>query len=72
MFFSEINVFGGFFTNWIFVSIIVFTIGVQFVLIQFAGEFFYTVPLGLVEWGICVAGGIIMIPLGKFGYAEGT
>jgi magnesium-transporting ATPase (P-type) len=62
---SEINVFSGFFTNWIFVSIIIFTIGVQFVLVQFAGEFFYTVPLGLVEWGICIGGGVIMIPLGK-------
>ncbi|KAI3416130.1 Plasma membrane calcium-transporting ATPase 3 [Globodera pallida] len=55
---GERNVFRGLFTNPIFCVIWVFTIIVQFVVVQFGGRWFSTKPLTLVQWLCCVAFGV--------------
>uniref|UniRef100_A0A914I1I5 Calcium-transporting ATPase n=1 Tax=Globodera rostochiensis TaxID=31243 RepID=A0A914I1I5_GLORO len=54
---GEKNVFRGLFTNPIFCVIWVFTIIVQFAVVQYGGRWFSTKPLTCVQWLCCVAFG---------------
>lgn len=51
---KEQNVFSGLHTNWIFIAIVVITVIVQFLLVEFGGEVFRTEPLSPEYWGISV------------------
>uniref|UniRef100_A0A183BU83 Cation_ATPase_C domain-containing protein n=1 Tax=Globodera pallida TaxID=36090 RepID=A0A183BU83_GLOPA len=55
---GERNVFRGLFTNPIFCVIWVFTIIVQFAVVQYGGRWFSTKPLTLFQWLCCVAFGV--------------
>jgi len=58
------NVFEGIFTNPIFVSIIVITIVVQVLIVEFGGIAVKTVPLSWDEWLYCVLIGYMTLPFG--------
>lgn len=55
---SELNVFKGFFNNWIFLFIVFATIIVQILLVQFGGEPVRCAPLTLTQHLICIGIGI--------------
>ncbi|XP_039264361.1 plasma membrane calcium-transporting ATPase 2-like isoform X2 [Styela clava] len=55
---GERDVFSGMFTNPIFVAIIIGTIIVQFVIVQFGGPAFSCAPLSLAQWLWCIFIGI--------------
>jgi Ca2+ transporting ATPase len=55
---KEYNVFAGFFNNFLFIGIIIFTIGVQYVLVQYAGQPLRCSPLSLNEHIICCCIGL--------------
>ena len=61
---KEINIFKDFFSNSIFVGILIFTLVMQFLLIQFGGEFVSTTPLNLNEWLFCIGVGALGLPVG--------
>jgi len=61
---DELNMFSGITTNWIFMAIMIFTLAVQVVLIQFGGNFANTVPLNLYQWLFCVGVGFLTLPFG--------
>ena len=48
--FGELNVFQGLHKNYLFLAVIAVTIGVQYVIVTFGGEFSNTTPLGLKAW----------------------
>ena len=52
--FNEINVFEGLHKNYLFLSVLLITIAVQYVIITFGGDFSNTSPLGLREWFVTV------------------
>jgi len=60
----EHNVFGGLHTNWIFIAVLVFTVAVQILLVQFGGKVFKTEPLSLELWGYSVAIGAASLVVG--------
>ena len=58
---GELNVFSGLFENSVFMGILVFTIVVQWIFVEFGGDFTSTRPLSLDEWFTCIllgSGGI--------------
>ncbi|CAG9314516.1 unnamed protein product [Blepharisma stoltei] len=55
---DELNIFHGFFNNWIFLFIIIMTILVQILLVTVGGEPVRCSPLTLEQHGICIAIGI--------------
>ena len=57
----EYNVFSGFFTNLLFVGVIVGTVIVQCVLVQYGGVPVRTTPLTLTEHAICVGVGLLSL-----------
>eukprot|EP01114_Cavostelium_apophysatum_P015310 TRINITY_DN413_c0_g1_i3.p1 TRINITY_DN413_c0_g1~~TRINITY_DN413_c0_g1_i3.p1 ORF type:complete len:1090 (+),score=320.14 TRINITY_DN413_c0_g1_i3:237-3506(+) len=61
---NEINVFSGFFTNWVFLAVVGFTVTIQAILVQFGGAFVKTVPLDWKQWIFCVVVGFMAIPIG--------
>jgi Ca2+ transporting ATPase len=61
---DELNVFEGIFSSWIFMFIIFLTLGIQIILIQFAGVAFEVRALNGFQWGICIAFGAGMLPWG--------
>lgn len=61
---SELNVFKGIFTNYVFLAVLGFTVVMQFVLAQFAGAFAGTHPLSIQQWGVCIFIGFIELPYG--------
>jgi hypothetical protein len=61
---DEKNMFANLHTNWIFVGVIVFTIGIQAILVEFGGRAFQTHPLTGGQWAFCLVIGVISIPLG--------
>jgi len=61
---NSLNVFSGLFKNFIFVGIIIATIAIQVVIIEFGGSFIETTRLTLSQWGVCVLLGFLSIPLG--------
>jgi len=71
--FNEINcrklgkesvVFRDFFTNRICIFVMTFTIVVQFLLVQFGGQFTSTIPLSFYHWILCIAIGALSLPVG--------
>ncbi|KAL0239176.1 hypothetical protein PCE1_004867 [Barthelona sp. PCE] len=52
--YNELNFMAGFFTNWIFIGVLVFTVGMQILMVQFFGDFASTVPLKFDYWLKCV------------------
>ena len=61
----ELNVFKNIFANWWFSGIQVFIIFLQFILVQFLGDFARTVPLSFVQWCFCILFGALSLPTGK-------
>eukprot|EP00298_Acanthocystis_sp_HF-20_P015670 c21222_g1_i2.p1 GENE.c21222_g1_i2~~c21222_g1_i2.p1 ORF type:complete len:991 (+),score=396.11 c21222_g1_i2:28-3000(+) len=59
----KLNVFEGIFGNPLFCGVIVITIFLQILLVEFAGDAFGTTPLTAEEFLICVAFGGLAIPL---------
>ncbi|EFA81180.1 hypothetical protein PPL_06017 [Heterostelium album PN500] len=58
------NVFQGILQNWQFLTIMSITIVVQFILVEFGGEFIKTQKLSLLEWVACIGLGSIGLPIG--------
>jgi hypothetical protein len=61
----DYNVFAGFFNNALFIFIIIFTIVVQVVLVQYGGQPIRCVPLSLTEHIICCCIGLFSFIQGK-------
>lgn len=61
---SEINVFKGFFVNWMFVAIIFATFGIQLIFVEFGGEPLKCAPLELKYHLICIGLGIVGLVYG--------
>jgi hypothetical protein len=57
-------VFEGLTNNFIFVGVIVFTVVMQFIFVEFGGVFFSTKPLSFWQWVSCIGLGFSIIPLG--------
>jgi magnesium-transporting ATPase (P-type) len=55
---KEYNVFTGFFSNWLFIVIILGTIVVQYILVQYGGPPIRSAPLTLEQHAICIAIGL--------------
>jgi Ca2+ transporting ATPase len=51
----DYNVFKGFFNNWLFLFIIIVTIAVQVVIVEFGGQPMRAAPLTLTQHMICLA-----------------
>jgi len=62
--YDELNVFEGIFKNWIFHGIMIFTIGVQILIVEFGGDATKTTSLDLYQWLSCIAIGAVELPLG--------
>jgi len=61
---NELNSFKGVFTNVIFVGIIIVTVALQILIIEFGGSFMDTHPLSIAQWFACVLIGLLSVPLG--------
>lgn len=61
---DDLNVFRGFFDNFIFTGVIVGTIVVQVILVEFGGNFTSTAPLPWDKWLTCIGLGALSIPIG--------
>jgi len=61
---NGLNSFSGVFTNYIFVGIVVVTVGLQILIVEFGGGFMDTHPLTIYQWLVCVLMGSLSIPLG--------
>jgi Ca2+ transporting ATPase len=57
----EYNVFAGFFNNFLFVSVIILTIVVQIILVEYGGKPVRTCPLSYQEHIICLAIGMFSL-----------
>jgi len=60
--YGEWNVFEGIFNNWIFVTIVVGTLGIQALIVQFSGRAIYCAPLTGEQWLICILLGVGELP----------
>ena len=58
---SEFNVFADFFDNALFIFIMVVTVCVQIILVQYGGEAVKCTPLTLEQHGICICVGAVSI-----------
>lgn len=58
---DRLNVFKHTFNNWIFISVVTFTVVFQAILVQFLGKFAGTVPLNKEQWMITVGIGSISL-----------
>eukprot|EP01094_Clydonella_sp_ATCC50884_P012908 TRINITY_DN23200_c0_g1_i1.p1 TRINITY_DN23200_c0_g1~~TRINITY_DN23200_c0_g1_i1.p1 ORF type:complete len:993 (-),score=402.69 TRINITY_DN23200_c0_g1_i1:268-3246(-) len=61
---GELNIFEGIWTNYMFIAIIVITVVLQFLIVQFGGIIFKTTGLNAWQWAVTVAIGAISWPLG--------
>eukprot|EP01100_Stratorugosa_tubuloviscum_P004637 TRINITY_DN2167_c0_g1_i7.p1 TRINITY_DN2167_c0_g1~~TRINITY_DN2167_c0_g1_i7.p1 ORF type:complete len:1023 (+),score=555.41 TRINITY_DN2167_c0_g1_i7:262-3330(+) len=61
---NDLNIFAGFFTNWIFILVLIVTVVVQFLIVEFGGKWASTVPLNLQQWISCVVIGFVSMPFG--------
>jgi len=64
---NKLNVFEGLHKNWIFGSIVIFTIILQALIVQFGRAFIDTVPLDYDQWLICVGLAFSSLPVGFIG-----
>jgi len=58
------NIFSGFFTNHICVGVLIFTLLVQYLIVEFGGEFASTTPLSSGQWIACILIGSLGLPMG--------
>jgi len=58
------NVFEGLFSNVMFLAVLLFTVGSQYVIIEFGGEFVKTTHLTDDQWIKCIVLGSLSLPLG--------
>eukprot|EP01095_Lingulamoeba_sp_RSL-Kostka_P012906 TRINITY_DN5214_c2_g1_i1.p1 TRINITY_DN5214_c2_g1~~TRINITY_DN5214_c2_g1_i1.p1 ORF type:complete len:991 (-),score=438.81 TRINITY_DN5214_c2_g1_i1:99-3038(-) len=63
---GELNCLKGFFTNYMFISIILITIFLQVLIVEFGSIVFKTTGLGFQEWVISILVGLIGMPVGVF------
>lgn len=63
---KEYNVFSGFFNNFLFLSVIIATIAVQILLVEYGGKPVRTSPLSYEEHAICLAIGMFSLVQGIF------
>eukprot|EP01121_Diplochlamys_sp_Union-15-3_P014953 TRINITY_DN4845_c0_g1_i3.p1 TRINITY_DN4845_c0_g1~~TRINITY_DN4845_c0_g1_i3.p1 ORF type:complete len:1069 (-),score=250.89 TRINITY_DN4845_c0_g1_i3:1-3207(-) len=61
---NEINVFQNLHKNWIFNGVIIFSVVVQILIVQFGGAAMQTVALNWPQWGFCVLVGFVELPYG--------
>lgn len=59
---EELNVFSGFFNNWLFIAITLGTFAVQFCIVYFGGLFLRVAKLTLAENAFALAMGFFMLP----------
>jgi len=62
---GEWNVIEGFFDNSMFSVILVITGLLQFLIVQFGGEWTSTMPLNLQQWLFCIVVGSVSFPVGQ-------
>ncbi|KFK34968.1 hypothetical protein AALP_AA5G217200 [Arabis alpina] len=51
---EKINVFKGMFKSWVFVAVMIATVGFQVIIVEFLGAFASTVPLSWQHWLLCI------------------
>eukprot|EP00163_Fabomonas_tropica_P011978 TRINITY_DN2302_c0_g1_i7.p1 TRINITY_DN2302_c0_g1~~TRINITY_DN2302_c0_g1_i7.p1 ORF type:complete len:1113 (-),score=325.50 TRINITY_DN2302_c0_g1_i7:501-3839(-) len=61
---GEMNIFKGVLRNKFFVSIMVFTFGMQIFMVELGGSFVGTTHLNTGQWFFCLGTGILSIPIG--------
>jgi len=61
---DELNVFDNFFDNPIFLSVIGFTLSMQYLLVQFGGSFAGTEALSSDDWALCFGIASLSLPIG--------
>lgn len=61
---GEFNVFENLFRNYIFLGVMIFTMIVQYFMVQYGGEFAGCVPLSSEDWKTCISIGAFSIPVG--------
>ena len=61
---GESNVLEGFFANFIFSGVIIFTIGMQVLMVMVAGSFASTTPLSFGQYISCIGLGALSVPAG--------
>jgi magnesium-transporting ATPase (P-type) len=62
---DDMNVFKGLFENPIFIAIVVFTLGAQYAIVEFGGDFVKTAPLSVDQWIKCFALAACTLPVGN-------
>eukprot|EP00123_Amoebidium_parasiticum_P012647 comp21496_c0_seq1/m.29799 comp21496_c0_seq1/g.29799 ORF comp21496_c0_seq1/g.29799 comp21496_c0_seq1/m.29799 type:complete len:976 (-) comp21496_c0_seq1:248-3175(-) len=61
---GELNVFQGFFNSPLFLGVMLFTLVMQYVMVQFGGEWVGCTPLNLEQWLRCIFIGALGLPVG--------
>ncbi|CAD8141668.1 unnamed protein product [Paramecium pentaurelia] len=61
---TELNVFEGFFNNWLFLSVIIGTIVVQIIIVEFGGKAVKVTPLDFAHHFICILIGMCSLGIG--------
>ncbi|CAD8137228.1 unnamed protein product [Paramecium octaurelia] len=61
---TELNVFEGFFNNWLFISVITGTIVVQILIVEFGGKAVKVTPLDFAHHFICILIGMCSLAIG--------
>lgn len=61
---QELNVFEGFFRNKVFISVMIGTLIVQFLFVEFGGGFAGTTQLSSAQWLMCILVGFVSLPIG--------
>mmetsp|Transcript_17024 Transcript_17024/g.41157 ORF Transcript_17024/g.41157 Transcript_17024/m.41157 type:complete len:1059 (+) Transcript_17024:191-3367(+) len=62
--YNEKNMFSGVLTNHIFLGVLVATVIIQLITVQFGQVVFQTVPLDFDDWVLCILIGAVSLPLG--------
>jgi len=60
---GEFNILDGFFTNAMFLGVLLFTIVAQYLMVEFGGEFASTVSLSAEQWFVCTMIGFGSVPI---------
>ena len=63
---NELNIFKGISKSYIFMAVIAVTLILQFLIVTFGGRITHTTELSVVEWLVCIAIGLISIPVAFF------
>ncbi|XP_039146378.1 calcium-transporting ATPase 10, plasma membrane-type-like [Dioscorea cayenensis subsp. rotundata] len=60
---EKINVFHGMLENYVFVAVLTCTVLFQFIIVQFLGDFAYTIPLTFFQWFLSILIGFLGMPI---------